>query len=89
MLDRMGMERFIAEAQAEELDVDRDAGGKRRLLRIGLAGGERLVCVEVLCPSTGNRYILRVPPDVSTCRQAIAWTAGFENPDHYAPIQET
>ena len=89
LLERIGLERFLSEAQPEELNVDHDAGGERRLLRIRLLDGEDLVCVSVRCPSTGNHHLLRVPPHMRTCRQAIAWTAGFDNPDHYEPLQET
>jgi hypothetical protein len=48
-----------------------------------------LVCLSVHCPSTGALYILRVPPDTSTCRQAAAWIAGFDAPDEYKPEVET
>lgn len=89
MLERVGMQWFVEHAQAEELDADRDAGGPRRLLRIPLDGEADMVCVVVLCPSTGRRYILRVPARIRTCRQAIAWTAGFDDPDEYQPLLET
>lgn len=89
MLERVGIEWFVEHADAEELDADRDAGGPRRLLRIPFDGDLDLVCIVVLCPSTGRRYILRVPPRMRTCRQAIAWTAGFENPEDYQPLVET
>jgi hypothetical protein len=32
---------------------------------------------------------VRVPPTMRNCRQAVAWTAGFDNPDDYEPIAET
>lgn len=89
LMERFGFERFLSEAGAEVLDVDRDAGGERQLLRVPMAGDEDLVCVVVLCPSTGRSYILRVPPTMRTCREAIAWTAGFDNPDEYRPSVET
>ncbi|MBV9125356.1 MAG: hypothetical protein JO112_18530 [Planctomycetes bacterium] len=89
LLDRFGFERFMDQAGAEVLDRDHDAGGERRLLRVLLEGDEPLVCVAVTCPSTGRRYLLRVPPDMKTCRQAIAWTAGFDNPADYQPQVET
>lgn len=89
MLERFGFEAFMAAAAAEELDADRDPGGERRLLRVPLENDEPLVCVSVACPSTGRRYFLRVPPDVTTCRQAVAWTAGFDDPADYAPLAET
>jgi hypothetical protein len=89
LLERFGLERFITSANAVVLDVDRDAGGERKLLRVPIAEDEDLVCVLVHCPSTGRRYILRVPPTMKTCRAAIAWTAGFDNPDSYKPLIET
>jgi hypothetical protein len=89
LLERFGLERFLTEANPEVLDQDRDVGGERKLLRVPMEGDEALVCVLVLCPSTGRRYILRVPPTMKSCRQAIAWTAGFDNPDDYRPLVET
>lgn len=89
MLERFGFEAFMEAAEAEELDRDRDPGGERRLLRVDLDGDEPLVCVSVGCPSTGRRYFLRVPPTVTTCHQAVAWTAGFDDPAAYAPLVET
>jgi hypothetical protein len=89
MMERFGLDRFMAEADAQVLDEDRDAGGKRRLLRIELPGDEPLVCVSVVCPSTFRQFMLRVPPAVTTCRQAVAWTAGFDDPDDYRPAVET
>jgi hypothetical protein len=89
LLERMGYDRFLAQARAEVLDRDRDAGGERRLLRVSLPGDEPLVCVAVICPSTGRQYLLRVPPHIRTCRGAVAWVAGFDNPDDYRPIAES
>jgi hypothetical protein len=89
LLERMGYEPFLHEAQAEVLDRDRDPGGERRLLRVALQGDEPLVCVSVLCPSTGRQYLIRVPPQMRTCRQAAAWIAGFDKPELYRPVLET
>jgi hypothetical protein len=89
MIERFGYERLFEKAGAEELDRDSDAGGERRLLRMDVPNDEPLVCVSVRCPSTGHRFVLRVPPDMQTCRQAVAWTAGFDNPDAYRPAVET
>ena len=89
MLERYGFEAFMQAAEAEVLDADRDPGGERKLLRVPLERDEPLVCVSVFCPSTARRYFLRVPPTVTTCRQAIAWTAGFDDPDEYDPRVET
>jgi hypothetical protein len=89
MMERFGLDRFIADANAQVLDADTDAGGPRRLLRIDLPNDEPLVCVSVICPSTQRQFMLRVPPAMRTCRQAIAWTAGFDDPDDYKPRIET
>jgi hypothetical protein len=89
LLERLGYERFLAEADVEMLDHDHDPGGERHLVRVPLPDDEPLVCVVVRCPSTERRYILRVPPEVRTCRQAVAWIAGYDNPDDYRPIAET
>ena len=89
MLERIGPERFVAEVQPEELDTDMDAGGARRLLRVRIPNDEPLVTLQVRDPSTGRQYLLRVPPQITTCRRAAAWIAGFENPQDYQPVMET
>ena len=89
MMERFGYERLLDNARAEELDRDQDAGGERRLLRVPIEDDEDLVCVAVQCPSTGHRFVLRVPPHIRTCRAAVAWTAGYDKPERYAPEIET
>lgn len=89
LLERFGFERFMTEAGADIVDCDHDAGGERQLLHLKMEGDEDLVCVSVRCPSTERRYLLRVPPTMRTCRQAIAWTAGFDDPELYKPLIET
>ncbi len=89
LLERMGYDAFLAQAAAITLHTDRDAGGERRLLKVDLQGDEPLVCLAVLCPSTGRQYLIRVPPAMRTCHQAAAWIAGFDNPNDYRPILET
>jgi len=88
MLERVGWEKFLEEANPEVVDRDTDVGGERRLLAVR-APGERLVVVSLRCPSTGRHYLLRVPPRTRTCHEAVAWIAGFENPRAYEPILET
>jgi hypothetical protein len=89
LLERMGLERFVQLSHAQVLDRDEDPGGLRQLLRIRFEDEEDIVCVVVHCPSTGHRYVLRVPPHMRSCREAIAWTAGYENPADYQPLVET
>lgn len=89
LIERMGHEKFIEQAAPHKLDQDRDPGGERNLLRIELDGDEPLVVLSVQCPSTTRSYLIRVPPAMSTCRQAAAWIAGFNDPDEYQPVAET
>jgi hypothetical protein len=89
LVDRFGVSRFMNESNAVVLDEDTDPGGKRQLLRVELKDDEALVTLSCICPSTGRQYFLRVPPAVSSCHQAAAWIAGFDDPDQYHPILET
>jgi hypothetical protein len=89
LLDRFGTARFMKETKAELLDEDRDPGGPRQLLRVAIKDDEPLVTLSCLCPSTGRQYFLRVPPNMSTCNQAAAWIAGFDDPEQYQPLLET
>ena len=80
-----------ANAEAQVVDSDSDPGGERRLLRIGFGGSEDedIVCLEVRCPSTARKYLLRVPPQTTGCAQAAAWVAGFNSARQYRPLVET
>lgn len=89
MVERTGYERFFAGAKARVLDADDDPGGERRLLKVAMDGDEDLVCLQVSCPSTGRRYVIRVPPGTRTCHAAAAWVAGFDDPDDYHPLADT
>lgn len=89
LMDRFGYSRFLQEANAEKLDSDFDPGGQRQLLRVKLEGDEDLVALSCFCPSTQRQYMIRVPPTTTSCHQAAAWIAGFEDPDDYHPLFET
>lgn len=89
LIERMGYERFLAEARPQVIDRDRDPGGPRELLRLPLANDEDLVCLSCRCPSTQRHYLLRVPPGMRSCHQAAAWMAGFDDPAKYRPLIET
>ncbi len=93
ILERVGLDRVLRDAKAEVVDRDRDAGGDRRLIVLRLRdrfGQARTHCyLHCRCPSTGRDYLLRVPPETRTCRQAAAWLAGFDDPEAYRPVVET
>jgi hypothetical protein len=93
MLERAGFEEVLRRANARIVDSDQDPGGARRLVRIAMPArfgrARDRYYLHCRCPSTGRDYLLRVPPDIQTCREAAAWLAGFDDPEAYRPVQET
>jgi hypothetical protein len=94
MLERMGVDRFMAEVDAKVVHEDLDQLGKRRrLLQIEQAGDEPLVAIEVTNSTqepdgAWKNYLLRVPPTLRTCAAAVAWT--FDVPEsEYQPLVES
>jgi hypothetical protein len=89
MIERVGHERLLRDGGARRVSQD-DAG---ILWRLELEDDEPLVCVEVTDATAGadaafRRYVLRVPPDVRSPREAVAWTFGVDSGD-YRPAIET
>ncbi|MBF0618705.1 MAG: hypothetical protein HQL19_00900 [Candidatus Omnitrophica bacterium] len=84
-LQELGYERFLAQAPYEVIHKD----GPQALVRIGssLPDEEPIALVKVCCPSTGAFYVLRVPPEMQTVREAVAWTFGLSESE-YQPTQE-
>lgn len=88
MLSRMGWERFVTREDCVVVHEDLDGAGMgRRLLRVEVAGHEPVSVVEVNCPSTRRRYLLRVPPHLTRCHAAVAWTFGLDE-GQYVPDEE-
>jgi hypothetical protein len=89
MIERLGNDRFLRDAGATRVAEDETG----ILWRVDLPGDEPLVCVEVTCPNpvpdaAFQRYVLRVPPDMRTPREAVAWTFALDSRD-YRPSIET
>lgn len=84
MIERFGGDRLMREANAELLDKDDDELGQPRVLwRLPLANDEPLVMTELINSTPEpdghrKRYLLRVPPEIKTVQQAVAWTWGLE-----------
>ncbi|MEO0561779.1 MAG: DUF6745 domain-containing protein [Chloroflexota bacterium] len=90
MIEQLGAAWVAEHADLTEIDHDTDAGGPRRLLRVPMQQPEEdIVLLNVHDPSTERAYFLRVPPDISTCDEAAAWVAGFDDPNDYHPLIET
>ncbi len=88
IISRIGFAELLNRPEVEVLDEDVDYGGRRQLLRLNLHTDEPLVAVRVICPSTQRNYLLRVPPAMRSCQEAIAWTFGIERA-RYRPVIET
>jgi hypothetical protein len=70
-IDRFGWVRFLALSEATVVDArhnDRD-NQEEKLFRMS-DGRQRFVCVD---PSTGRRYALGVPRDLTTCEESQNW----------------
>lgn len=83
-IERIGLERLFAGTIAHLLDEDRDS----LLLRLDPQGDEPIVALQVRCPSTGHRHLLRVPPLTASCQEAVAWTFDVR-PGAYRPLRES
>jgi hypothetical protein len=88
--DLHGAAAFLRDAGAERLDHDARYG---TLWRRAMPGGEPITMVEVVNATSEpdgsrKRYWLRVPPDMTTARAAVAWTFGV-TAEEYAPVKET
>jgi hypothetical protein len=80
------MERLMQDGNAVVLDTQPEEN--RELLKLPIEGDEDIVVVRVTCPSTGKVYLNRVPPNVISCQQAVAWRFGMKAED-YKPVKES
>ena len=84
-LEELGYARFLSQVDHQVIEKD----GEYELVRIDWHKNEEPIClVKVKCPSTGAFYTLRVPLDMKTVKQAVAWTFGLK-PSQYCPEKET
>jgi len=85
-----GRAAFMRDAGGERLDHDERFG---TLWRRNIPGDEPIVMVEMVnltCERDGSfkRYLLRVPPNIQTAHEAVAWTFDVPAKD-YAPQIES
>jgi len=88
LLDRYGHARFVRDVGAEHVHIDQTG----TLWRCEIPGDEPLMMVEVhdATPApdgTRRAYWLRVPPEVRTARQAVAWTFDLDEGDYHPDAQ--
>jgi hypothetical protein len=91
LIEGIGYERLCQELKAKPLDSWREY----TLLRIENPPikfevndreviEEPICLLKMVCPSTGNIHILRVPPDLETARAAIVWVNRDIDPEDFA-----
>lgn len=89
MVERYGASKYLQETGAVVIHSDKFGV----LYSKPQLGDDPLVMVEVLNSTpepdeTIKSYFLRVPPEIRTAREAIAWTFGL-SPDEYDPDEQT
>jgi len=89
MLERFGYDRLILETGAEPVHADEFGV----LYRIRLSRRQTITLVHVVNATpepdgTRRRYFLRVPPNMRTAHEAVAWTFGLR-PEEYRPLTES
>ncbi|MBX9668386.1 MAG: hypothetical protein K2X93_12245 [Candidatus Obscuribacterales bacterium] len=95
LIERYGLERFLKESGARKIHED-DCGVlyRKSFNSNGSTDGNEPLVVVMVNNSTPEpdgslkQYFLRVPPNVGTAREAVAWTFRL-NEDNYGPIVES
>lgn len=91
LLERYGWERYLRDSRAELLGEDRY--GRLWQTRWGYPPEHvALLDVDNSTPEpdgSRKRYFLRVPPEMRTPREAVAWTFGIGSDQEYAPVAES
>jgi hypothetical protein len=89
LIDRVSYSNSLNTQNEETKPLFGVQGG--RLYRTKLNGERVFVVLKNSTPEpdgTIKEYILRVPSEMKTVRQAVAWTFGMQEGD-YAPVKET
>ncbi len=95
MIDRFGIARYVQESGAQVVDRDYDptTGHERVLYRRELLLDEPIVLLQVTNTTpepdgSYKQYFIRVPPNMGSAQQAVAWTFGM-SADEYRPTRQT
>lgn len=88
-IDIYGVSRFLLDTNARVISSDSCGTLYKKEIR----GDEPIVLVRVTNSTaepdgTFKDYFLRVPPNIMTAREAVAWTFGMRK-DHYKPAKQT
>lgn len=94
MLEKYGLERYLRNSKAELIHTDKYGKLYKKQLKTKNRIWIETIAIVLVENSTkepdGTRkkYFLRVPPQMRTAKQAVAWTFGLKASE-YQPLQET
>lgn len=81
LIQGIGYEKIARELQAVELDTWREY----TLLEIDNQVDIEPICLlKMTCPSTGHIHILRVPPNMTSAREAVCWVNWGVDPENFS-----
>lgn len=81
LIQVIGYDRICQELGAIELDAWQEYSLLEIDARVDL---EKICLLKMICPSTGSVYIVRVPPDVESAREAIKWANWGIDPEEFS-----
>jgi leucine-rich repeat protein SHOC2 len=80
LIEQIGYDRICQELDAIIIDNWREYS----LLKIDGVDIEPMMLLKMICPSTEDIHVLRVPPDIETAEAAIMWVNHGIHPDDFA-----
>ncbi|MEG3966849.1 leucine-rich repeat domain-containing protein [Microcoleus sp. T2B6] len=80
LIEGIGYDRICQELQAKQID----SWQEYTLLQIDNADVEPICLLKMTCPSTGFIHALRVPPNVTSAREAIRWVNWDIDPEEFS-----
>ncbi|MEG4360589.1 leucine-rich repeat domain-containing protein, partial [Microcoleus sp. C2C6] len=80
LIQGIGYDRLIQELEAKQIDSWQEYA----LLQIDNADVEPICLLKMTCPSTGFIHALRVPPNLTSAREAIGWVNWDIDPEEFS-----
>jgi internalin A len=80
LIEGIGYDRIIQELSAKQIDSWQEYA----LLQIDNADVEPICLLKMTCPSTGFIHALRVPPNLTSAREAIGWVNWEIDPEEFS-----
>jgi len=80
LIEGIGYDRICQELEAKQID----SWQQYALLQIDNADVEPICLLKMTCPSTGFIHALRVPPNLTSAREAIRWVNWEIDPEEFS-----